>query len=826
MKKLFSTILSVSALTAAIFSAQSFSATPLNTQSFTAPVHAAHTVTARAETTSTAPTETLVTPGTYEQYLTLSEPRSVSLSLGYKAIADGNKIYLYSESTNTYQTYEHTANVDQTKNTISALQFADDGLLYFLDSSTYLYTFNPKTFETATQTKLVCSTFDIFGDEIYFTNVSATSQLSKTTLDNLDVSKATLLKPNIGSKPVVTHHNGDVYYTNNGGYLHCYRADYGDAPLIKYFETEIISMAFTETAFAYADINGNFYVYGISEILGGSTNASDLTPKFSDEGGFVSLTAYNDNIYAVKDKNVKEFSPKENVFTSFEICADSDAENRLSGATDAALSGGLLFTADAGNARVSVYDTKNQKQLAPIPTDLSDIRYIAAGDDTVLVANATTASLYSLSKTEYGKFCGTFTGFNGDLVGVAPLYDRYYLLSKTNGYYKISKTDESADSQPETATETPTHWTIERTEKKNAPTARLLTADLYGNLYVAYASDLYRFTEAEFMSAEDLTHSVAGGKPVVDNLPIKATKLAVDYKRSIYALSENSLTVYQGTEQKTVSLAKSLVYGQTSDFPVTSFAFGVEENETYLLYGGNLLIKTTEFDLPTVKNIPVDGCDEPLFKKESATFSVVNTKENSLFVHFDMHKLANAQTFPYQFHELEKSQTTALQIGTVNEYSILAVLDKSTNRYQTVLVLQEFTEALPETEYRTDYTESKIGYLTNAVNLYKFPYLTELLTVTKLPKNGKIQLLGEVRRLDYEYYQISFQSEDGEQTGYVPKSYVNLYDGTPNEVTDQTLGGEADDGGVARLAFILLGSAIICILIDFLLLRKKPNDEE
>jgi hypothetical protein len=327
------------------------------------------------------------------------------------------------------------------------------------------------------------------------------------------------------------------------------------------------------------------------------------------------------------------------------------------------------------------------------------------------------------------------------------------------------------------------------------------------------------------MSAEDLTHSATGSKPAVKDIPAKATKLAVDYHRTVYALSENALHIYNGTAWQSVSLAKTLVYGQTADTPVTSFTFGVEENETYLLYDGNLLVKTTEFNLPTVKTIPVDNCDEQLFKKESAKFSVVNTSENSLFVHFDMQNLANAQTFPYQFYELKKSQTTALQIGEVNEYAILAVLDKTTNRYQTVLVLKEFTTPLLETDYKTEYAEAQIGYLTNAVNLYKFPYLTELLTVTELPKNGKVQLLGEVRQLDYEYYLISFETEDGTQTGYVPKTYVNLYDGTPNEVTDQTIGNEADDGSVSRLVFILLGSAIICILIDFLLLRKKPPED-
>ena len=825
MKKILATILSICALSAASFSPQHFFA-PIKNLSANAAETASHTaIQTVANTANTAQTEqreseTLVTPNTYEQYLSLSEPRAIALSLGYKAIADGNKIYLYNEIAGEYQTYEHTANDDATKNTISDLQFADDGLLYFLDASTYLYSFNPKTFETATQTKLVCSAFDIFDNEIYFTNVSSSSQLSKTTLDNLDVSTSTLLIPNIGSKPVVTPYSGDVYYTNNGVHLYYYRADYGDVKLTAYFPSEIVSMAFTESTFAYIDIHGDFYVYAVSDILGGAINATELTPQFTQSGGFISLTAHGDNIYAVQNANVREFSPKLGDFTGFEICADSPSENRLSGATDCTLSNGLLFTADANNHRVSVYDTKSQTHLQPIATELSEIEFIAASDETVLIANKTTAALYSLHEKSYGEFLTSFTGFNGDLVGTAALYNRYYLLSKTNGYYKISQTDVSTPETAQTAV-----WGIERTEKKNAPPARLLTSDLYGNLYVAYATDLYKFTETEFMSEEDLTHSATGSKPAVEDIPAKAVKIAVDYKRAVYALSENALYIQNGTAWETVSLTKTLVYGQTDAFPVTSFTLGVEENETYLLYNGNLLIQTTEFNLPTVKTIPVLNCDEELFKKESAKFSVVTTAENSLFVYFDMNELANAQTFPYQFYKLEKSQTTALQIGEVNEYAILAILDKTTNRYETALVLKEFLSPLDETEYKTEYAEAAIGYLTNKVHLYKFPYLTELLTVTELPKNAKIQLLGEVRQLDYEYYLIAFETDDGTQTGYVPKTYVNLYDGTPNEVTDQTLGNEADDGSISRLTFILLGSAIICILIDFLLLRKKPSEE-
>jgi hypothetical protein len=60
------------------------------------------------------------------------------------------------------------------------------------------------------------------------------------------------------------------------------------------------------------------------------------------------------------------------------------------------------------------------------------------------------------------------------------------------------------------------------------------------------------------------------------------------------------------------------VYSSTAT--VQSFAFGIEDNVTYLLYQENYLATTDLLNLPTVKNIAVDGADEGVFAKESAVF--------------------------------------------------------------------------------------------------------------------------------------------------------------------------------------------------------------
>jgi hypothetical protein len=253
-----------------------------------------------------------------------------------------------------------------------------------------------------------------------------------------------------------------------------------------------------------------------------------------------------------------------------------------------------------------------------------------------------------------------------------------------------------------------------------------------------------------------------------------------------------------------------------------SVAFGVESDETYLLYEGDFIVKTHDLPLPTVSAIPTDGVDESIFSTGEAPFSIVTTKKDALFVNFDVALLQGASVFPYLSYDRKTEQTTAIQLGNAGEYSVLAIFDSETRVYTTALVLTSSCEKTDDFLQSAEGFDEGKGYISNPVTLYKYPYLTDLLTVTVLEKNAEVKVLGKIDDLDYRYYYVEITDESGTKKGYVPQGYVTAFDGTPKPSTEKSHGAEsADKDSVWRLAFILLGGAIVCILADYLILRKK-----
>ena len=89
-------------------------------------------------------TDVLVTPGSYQEYLTLNNPYDLAVSENYTAIADGNTIYVYGKDNTLYETYVHEENAsDPNNNVITKLAFAENNTLYFLDGTSSLYSFHP-----------------------------------------------------------------------------------------------------------------------------------------------------------------------------------------------------------------------------------------------------------------------------------------------------------------------------------------------------------------------------------------------------------------------------------------------------------------------------------------------------------------------------------------------------------------------------------------------------------------------------------------------------------------------------------------------------------
>lgn len=744
----------------------------------------------------------LLLPTSYQQYLSLLSPTDVSVSEKYTAIADGNLIYFYNVQQGEYLKYEHTANKDETKNIITKLQFADNGMLYFLDSSTFLYKIDPTVLQPE-KTQLVCSAFTLYGNEIFFTNVSAYSQLSKTTLDQLDVSQASMLVDGLTSKPVVAHRGGVIYYTDSGTYLHRIEPS-GETKFIKYCKQEITSIVFNGNVFAFTDISGNFYTYLLSDILNESGELSS-TPLFSAEGNYSALSAYGDYIYAIKGTSVVQYDVNKNAFTDFEICDNSDSQTRLHGAEKTLLIGDTLYVSDNENSRVILYNTKENTIQNILPIGTTQATCLSGDNETLLVSTPTAATLYDVNGEGFGETLGELNGFKGSLTGTACIFGNYYFATDSNYFYKAEETENG--------------WTFKGTSKTTARNADLLSQDVYGNLYVLCGSDLYRFTEEEFLLAD------SDGEKISASIPAQTKQISIDYHQNVYALANNQI-YYFGETESVYKPDKSLVYSQTAETPLTAFAFGVEENTTYLLYNGNFLVSTADLSLPTLKEIAVDNADEQIFSETSAAVQVVGIQKNALMVQFDITQLNEAEFFPYLNYYRAETNLTALQLGKTETYTLVAVFNKDSNDYSTYLVLNKHCQELPLSEYRVDYDEEnqKVGYVSNKVKLYKFPYLTSLLTVQDLQKNTQVTILGELNRLDYDYYYVSITTEDGEITGYLPKAYVSDFDGsTPNAET-VVFGDTLDEShSVERLIFLLLGAAAICILLDYLLIRKPTE---
>lgn len=749
-----------------------------------------------AKATTAEPKTELLTPSSYEEYLSLENPSSTAVTDEYTAIADGKVIYLYDRATGNYRQYEHGQSVTK-------LQFSDMDTLYFLDGGIQMYSLDPETL-TATNLHFACNNFFISGDDLFFTIISSEAsgedgdggaKIYQTDLYAPSIPQTPIVK-SLSASPTITVWNGDLYYTNAGQYIHKTPID-NPSPLKDFLlasTSHISSISVTEGILSYTTFEGTFFTYSLPLV-----NEESLL--FKDTDGYTTVSAHGGHFYVIRKNNqsgkyggVRQFSLADNAFTGYEICAHSSSENRIDGGTAIHLDDETLYIADDLNDRISVYDVSTKSFQTPLPSALS-AKYLTANNGKVLVANESQAILYD------GDSVYSYD-FTEHLVGTASVYGKFYFITENNHCYVLSQTDGA--------------WQLTGVAKPPKYTTHL-TSDAYGYLYTAHGNDVYRFTEEEFLSP------TSEGEKYRTDLPDRTSKLLVDYAGEVYALQDKTVVKLGKTDS--YDFSTSLVY--TSENTPVSFAFGIKENQAYVLYKENYIAVTEKLNLPTVKTIPVGGVDKKIFAPESAEFSVVQTKPNALVVSFAIERLDGAEYFPYLSHSRKSEAMTALKIGETEQYNVLAVFDETAQKYDVYLALASL--CTPLADYRTDYAETArtTAYLSSEVYLYKFPYLTELLTVSRLPRGSRIVLLGEIDKLDHAYYHVSYTDENGAvQTGYIPKAYVNLFDGTP-PIPEQAVYGNTNSNKDAlyRLVYLILGFGAICILTDFLILRKHEKED-
>jgi hypothetical protein len=739
--------------------------------------------------------EILVTPSSYEEYLSLTAPTDVAATDGYVAIADGRTLFLFDRDRNAWQEYTHA-------NPITKIDFGSRDELYFLDGQTNkLYVLNVKTFDTPVETGIFCSTFSIQGANVYSINVSAgITSIYQASLSDLTTKKE--LYAGRMYSPSLSYWNGEVYYVYGTDFL--YKLDADNTPSkVADLPVGVISLTITEGVVCLATEDGGFYAYNLVE-LAEKQNVSACEPLAAYTGTYSAVSDNGNNVYLVAGDKIEKFSLIDKALADYSIGATSSAPNRFDGASEVTLAGDKLFIADDNNDRISVYDVNAKAFLPSIPCQLNT-PIMAAYGDSLFVSTASHSILYSLRENTYGETLYSLTSdrISGNVVGAAAVYDNYYLVTDTNYCYTLTATDEGY-----THTET----------LRKAHFAEKLAADINGNLYVLTDGEVYRYTEENFLSQKE------EGVKICEDIPGDVSKLSVDYAGNLYALSQNTLYRYAPQDeglyalQSTTAFTGGLVYGGGNE--VLSFTFGIEDNAVYFLYKDNYLTVTDSLGLPTLKNIPTERIGENIFGEQDGEFTVVQTLPNSFIVEVDGSKLQDAATFPYLSSYRSKQSITALKIGETTHYAVLVYRENKADDYKTVLI-EKSRQAELDSDYKKTEGYPQTGYLTNLTKAYKFPCMG-LPTLGQMDKNTQVTLLYEVNGLDCEYYAVAY----GEQTAFVPKANVLFFDGTPPVTESVTIGDASkNESAMWRLAYLILGSAAICILIDTLILRKKNKND-
>ena len=791
------------------------------------------------------PPDRLITPTDYEQYLPLTKPMDVAVSGDYTAIADGNVIYVYNRFEGVYKTYTHVINTDPNMiamNVVTELQFSDDGDLYFIDGVPYLHVLTREQLSSlnettvATNTNFTCSSFTIEGETMYFTHISGqTATLSYAPLNDLTASSAKELIDGLIGKPIIAYYDEAIYYTNYSISLNKIDVTEKTSEPVCSFATAVDSLIISSGDLFITNTSGDFYVYNLSRLEYAGL-AQYVTPTESDErGGYRALSLQGNNVYAIRNESIREYRIGDG-FTSYEISANSDAPHRLNGATDSLYIGGKLYSADKNNSRISIRNTATG-EITTAQTPSEPI-FVASDGNSFAGANETQVWLFDGGITEPI----AFDNFNGKIVGITCVYNRYYLVTDTNHYYVIEYLPMANPDSPEEKTNEFAWQKTGGKEKTTKLSPALLSSDVYGNIYVAAKTgDLYKLTETEFPDPDSTGKKISN--PTLEISLKSADKFLIDLNENVYILKDNRLVRYDYDKANKVctntvtayELGKSLVYGQTDSTAATSVAFDCVDEEIYLTYAGNLVISTNAIPLATMKNVFTNGIEQEIFSASTAEFTIVETSANALLIAFDLEAFSKLPTgilnnaFPYESYHRDSESRTALKLGSVGEYAIVAIFDSETHTYTNYITNESYfvAEKSPN-EYLLNYKpgEEKTGYLTNAVTLYKYPYLTKLLQVTGLTKNQEVTLIGEINQLDYNYYRIEFVDENGvTQTGFIPQTYITLFNGEPLTSEQTTYAEKApNEDELWRLTFLLLGAAAIGILVDLLILHRTKED--
>lgn len=712
---------------------------------FVCPLTAVAAEEPEAPTTLDADDLQLLLPERYEQYLSLQTVSGISIKRGYIAVASADTLYIFNGQE--YLTYQHSTNIAQ-------LEFDDLLRLYFLDNNGNLYTMD------CTQDTLMpedegisCSSFTLADDTLYYA-MSVTGTTNIYNKNNRNNPIATLSAA-VTTVPSMAYQNGKLYYTD-GQYLIIYENGLRD----------ILSL--TDSVYDIS-VQGNILYYTDKQKL----YAYDLTSErirteYAMEGRTYELLCLDANdLYVTAtvgaSTRIFRFDTLQEGFTDYEIAAASDSQNRLVAATQSIVNGNFLITADQN--RISLYNYK-EKSFSDFSCAFTP-EFLASDGESILIANASTVCAYGYDGSLLT--ASPITNFHGNIVGVACAKGGDYLLITRNiSCYRINATDFTVSAQ----------YT-----KDMITTARSMCGDIYGNVYVEYSDNtVYKYTEEQFLSA--------GMGTLYYTFPSAVEHLEADFDGNIYGIAGNTLFCSNG--KRYVIDSSDCLFNAPS--VLQDFAFGFEQKTVYFIYE-DYVLSTDAIDLPNLNHLETDNSYQTVFESnqhQSDVVSVVTLNQNAMLLQFDLNALTStAQTFSYLSYS-RAGGISAVVLGETQihglDYYIVTVFRQSNRSYSAGLVLKSACTAVDPNEYAAapENFDQNVGYITNQVLLYKYPYLTQTLHITTLAKNASVTVLKELSLgdtfIDYDYYYIGYLDGQGNMLyGYVPKRFVRNFNGLSSQ---------------------------------------------
>ncbi len=704
------------------------------------------------------PSAELFLPGSFEQYLPLEHPADVAMNDSYIVVADGSSLYIYDKDAAAYERYDHlvqTLGGLEPRN-ITKIGFTSDGRLFFSDQDTHLFLYGFATKEAQIQSEIPCSTFLIDGDTLYtaavangrttflaFPHRGGISYDRSRTIGSLDAS--TSISPHLFVLDGVLHCavNSMVYlYRDNGVTFE---------PSWKPLAGEEIVQDLTSVAV----LGGKIYytVNGAIQSRNGlyTTTLEGGATLLLPGDGFNALSVYREKLYCVKGATVRELETDGTAmrYTGYEIAADSDSPNRLAQAGDTVRARDLIVTADCGNARLSVYNTRTG-EFGVLDSGVANC---VATDGYVIAAGVGSSVLLY----RYGEETPYYVHTTANAVtGVAVVFGRCYYV--TEHHYGVA--EEGA---------------VEIT-RANSPTA--LTSDVYGNLYVADQQNrVLRYTEEEFFDRD-----FESGELMTDGwqLPGGYRSLRADFGGGLYYLYENA--VYQNGTRLATADASGCVYLAKREMPdLVSFALGFEDNKLYFQYG-SFMTSTENVSFPSLSTIPAgDAYKEVFSTPERDRLSFTEVTSGATGIRVDAANLGEESVyFPYVDYYRTPEGGKGIEIAERGDFRLVALFE---NHDYTIALYP--ADACTEVPLLWEDVLPAARYTASEVALSYYPCLSEPLTIERLPRATELTLLATVEcggMFGFGYVRY------GNTAGYVPLSYLSETMPVPSLPDEYTLG--------------------------------------